>query len=532
MRYKNIIKTTILGLFLTLFAPNMASAVWNYTPQYDIPYTVVTPIPVVTITASPTSGTVNVVNPSITWSATNSPTSCNFTGDWTNTNGNSVSGTNISQGVLTQVRTYTYTLTCSNAGGSSAPASATVVVSAAGTYNLTVSKAGTGSGTVTGVSNPVQSNINCGGTCGPTAYSSGTTVTLTPSPTAGSTFAGWSGDLDCSDGSVTMNANKSCTATFTLNTYTITATAGANGSVSPIGVTTVSYGGSQSYTITPNSGYSRDTVLINGVNNPTAVSTGSYTFSNVQANNTIHATFIANPQPQCNDSVDNDGDTLVDFPADPGCVDASDDDETNSGGPQCDDRNDNDGDLFTDYPADPGCYSLLDDDETDEDGKPECSDGHDNDLDGKIDFGEDPGCESEDDDLELNSGSGYTECSDGNDNDGDSLVDYPDDPGCTDLFDDDEFNVAGSPTADISASPNPISLGQNTTLTWTSTNSDYCTSNFFGGNGATSGSQLVTPPALPSTYTITCVSVPLGQQAVDQVTVSASVIKQPVIIEQ
>lgn len=34
---------------------------------------------------------------------------------------------------------------------------------------------------------------------------------------------------------------------------------------------------------------------------------------------------------QCSDSIDNDGDTLVDL-GDPGCVDASDDDETNGGG--------------------------------------------------------------------------------------------------------------------------------------------------------------------------------------------------------
>ena len=34
------------------------------------------------------------------------------------------------------------------------------------------------------------------------------------------------------------------------------------------------------------------------------------------------------PSPQCSDSVDNDGDGLIDYPADPGCGDASDDDET------------------------------------------------------------------------------------------------------------------------------------------------------------------------------------------------------------
>ena len=79
------------------------------------------------------------------------------------------------------------------------------------TYALTVSKAGTGSGTV--ASSP--SGINCGSDCSET-FAGGTVVTLTATPASGSTFSGWSGDADCSDGSVTMSAARSCIATFTL----------------------------------------------------------------------------------------------------------------------------------------------------------------------------------------------------------------------------------------------------------------------------------------------------------------------------
>ncbi|MFA5932162.1 MAG: hypothetical protein WC793_02185 [Candidatus Paceibacterota bacterium] len=86
-------------------------------------------VPVVTLTANPTSGTVNVVNPGLTWSATNSPTSCTASGDWSGSK--ATSGTNVSQGVLTQVKTYTYNLSCSNASGTSALATATVDVIAA-----------------------------------------------------------------------------------------------------------------------------------------------------------------------------------------------------------------------------------------------------------------------------------------------------------------------------------------------------------------------------------------------------------------
>jgi hypothetical protein len=75
--------------------------------------------------------------------------------------------------------------------------------------DLTVNKDGTGSGTVT--SNPA--GINCGSDCSE-SYNSGTLVTLTATYAADSIFAGWSGDPDCSDGQVSMNASKTCTATF------------------------------------------------------------------------------------------------------------------------------------------------------------------------------------------------------------------------------------------------------------------------------------------------------------------------------
>lgn len=79
------------------------------------------------------------------------------------------------------------------------------------TYSLSVLKAGTGTGTVT--SSPA--GINCGATCNANFSASGS-VTLTASPTAGQTFAGWTGACTNATGTctVSMTSARSVTATF------------------------------------------------------------------------------------------------------------------------------------------------------------------------------------------------------------------------------------------------------------------------------------------------------------------------------
>jgi hypothetical protein len=78
-------------------------------------------------------------------------------------------------------------------------------------FPLTVTKAGAGTGTVT--SSPA--GISCGATCS-ASYASGTVVTLTEVPDAGSTFGGWSGDCTGTAPTcpVTMSAARNVTATF------------------------------------------------------------------------------------------------------------------------------------------------------------------------------------------------------------------------------------------------------------------------------------------------------------------------------
>ena len=156
-------------------------------------------------------------------------------------------------------------------------------------------------------STPAYSFSGGGGGGGYTTPS--TSQTQTPTPTNG----GWSAYGTCSVTACGQTGNRVrtctnptpanggayCSGTSSetcsapacgVNTYTLTATSGANGVISPLGGTTVSQGGSQTYTITPNAGYQLATLTIGG--GPVSP-VSSYTFTNVQGDNTINATFSA-----------------------------------------------------------------------------------------------------------------------------------------------------------------------------------------------------------------------------------------------
>ena len=153
------------------------------------------------------------------------------------------------------------------------------------TYLLTVNKTGTGDGVVT--SDP--GGISCGPNCS-FAYSTGTPVTLSALPDSTSIFGNWSGA--CSGTAlcaVTMDTAKTVTANF--SRLTITATAGANGTISPSGVVQIVRGNNQSFTITPNTGYHVGDVVVDG---SSVGAVTSYNFTNVTSGHTISASFAVN----------------------------------------------------------------------------------------------------------------------------------------------------------------------------------------------------------------------------------------------
>ncbi len=79
--------------------------------------------------------------------------------------------------------------------------------------------------------------------------------------------------------------------TSEINQYAITSSAGSGGSISPIGITNVNYGDSQSYSISPNAGYHITGVVVDGQSQGAIA---YYEFTNVQATHTITASFAEN----------------------------------------------------------------------------------------------------------------------------------------------------------------------------------------------------------------------------------------------
>jgi hypothetical protein len=92
---------------------------------------------------------------------------------------------------------------------------------------------------------------------------------------------------------INVTANHTISATFAINTYTIGASAGANGSINPSGSIVVNHGANQSFNITPDGGYNVANVMVDGVS---VGAVTSHTFTNVTANHTIAATFFSGTQ--------------------------------------------------------------------------------------------------------------------------------------------------------------------------------------------------------------------------------------------
>lgn len=159
-------------------------------------------------------------------------------------------------------------------------------------YIITATANPTDGGTITGV--------------GP--YEENTTVTLNAIASEGYNFANWTENDEVvstdAEYSFTATADRTLVANFTINTYTIIASASEGGSILPDGVVVVNAGADAIFTILANEGYRLVSVIVDAdtenEEDVTEQITGQliepvYTFTNVNANHTIHATFEAIP---------------------------------------------------------------------------------------------------------------------------------------------------------------------------------------------------------------------------------------------
>ena len=160
-------------------------------------------------------------------------------------------------------------------------------------------------------------NLNNGTATGnPDSYTvESDAITLNPPTRPGYTFTGWSGTGLTGENNLTVTIEKGSTGNRTYTAhwryngsghsysyYTIKATAGAGGSISPSGNVSVREGRDQTFTITPDKGYAVANVKIDGKSIGAAK---SYTFENVSRTHTIEVIFMkANGNPQTGVFVD------------------------------------------------------------------------------------------------------------------------------------------------------------------------------------------------------------------------------------
>ena len=150
----------------------------------------------------------------------------------------------------------------------------------------------------------------------PSTYTIETKAFTLKNPTkSGYTFTGWSGTGLDGENNMTVTiptgstGNRIYTAHWRYNGsghsysyYTIKATAGAGGSISPSGNVSVREGRDRTFTITPDKGYAVSNVKIDG---KSIGAVKSYTFENVRRTHTIEVIFMkANGNPQTGVFVD------------------------------------------------------------------------------------------------------------------------------------------------------------------------------------------------------------------------------------
>ncbi len=194
-------------------------------------------------------------------------------------------------GGLEPGRTYYFAAKAYNAAGSESDYSAEVVYSVPAACSFSLSPGSQSYGPEGGTGSVTLSTAS---TCSWTAVSGASWLTVT----AGASGTG-PGSVSFAVAANTASASRTATLTvggqaFTVSqsgytgSFTISASAGPGGTISPSGTSTVTCGGSKTYTITPKIGYAISSVQVDGAG---VGAVSAYTFSAVSANHTIKALF-------------------------------------------------------------------------------------------------------------------------------------------------------------------------------------------------------------------------------------------------
>ena len=239
----------------------------------------------------PTAGTNGTVDPGITFRAWDQTSGTAGTTADASTNGTSTAfSTAIETAAITVIPWSELNFSAATSSGKESVTTVTFTVTLAPASNLEVTVGyDTADGTALDASDYTADT-------GTLTFSAGVTV-----ETFDITVADDALDEDNETFTVTLsNAGFAYIGSTDVNTYTIqdddytiTASAGTGGSISPPGDTVVTEGGSQLYTISADTGWAIDDVMVDegtGAVSKGAVST--FTFLNVTANGTIDATFV------------------------------------------------------------------------------------------------------------------------------------------------------------------------------------------------------------------------------------------------
>ena len=228
-----------------------------------------------------------VISNAMTVTGLNSPAALSIVGGQYEVNGNGVwssaTGTvNNGHSVRVRVMSSSNYSTTTHATLTIGSVSAIFNVTTIGSTTWLLSVSVTGTGTVhTSPGTDLACSTNCG-----ISFSNGTLVNLTAAPGMGYTFSGWTGDPDCTDGTVTMNAAKTCVASFAQSDYLVSTSAGSGGTITPTS-RLVSYGRTTAFTVTPNTGYSIG--LVSGCSG--TLSGNTYTTGAITGACTVTASF-------------------------------------------------------------------------------------------------------------------------------------------------------------------------------------------------------------------------------------------------